>query len=97
MSRVKPLPVPRADSPAPFTKPDVAALQAVYRGEGTPDQQQRAMDWIIKEAGQVGKQSYRAGDSHATAFSEGRRFVATQIVSLLDLPLSKVKDDEATK
>jgi hypothetical protein len=88
---IKPLPSPPADSPAPFDLPDVAAIQAVYRGEATADQQKRAMDWIIKGAAQIGGQSYRAGDSHATAFVEGRRFVGAQILSLLEMSMEQLR------
>lgn len=93
---IKPLPAPPADAPAGFEIADVAAVQAVYRGEGTPDQQKRAMEWVIKGAAQIGQQSYRAGDSHATAFVEGRRFVGAQILSLLAMKIGDLRRKKAT-
>lgn len=92
---IKPLPPAPVDRPAPFEVADAAAVQAVYRGEANPEQQKRAMNWIMKSAAQIGGQSYRAGDSHATAFSEGRRFVGAQILSLIGLRLDELK--KATK
>jgi hypothetical protein len=93
---IKPLPASPADAPAPFDLPDVAAVQAVYRGNASEDQQKRAMEWVIKGAAQIGSQSYRAGDSHATAFVEGRRFVGAQILSLLALSVEDLKKRKAT-
>src|SRR6187549_2463840 len=93
---IKPLPASPADAPAPFDLPDVAAVQAVYGGRGTEEQQRRAMEWVIKKAAQIGSQSYRAGDSHATAFVEGRRFVGAQILSLLALSMEDLKQRKAT-
>lgn len=89
--QIKPLPAAPADQPAPFELPDIAAIQAVYRGQGTEDQQRRAMEWIIKQAANVPGISFRAGDSHATAFLEGRRFVGAQILSLLSLNTNELK------
>lgn len=94
---VKPVPPAPVDQPAGFEIADVAAIQAVYRGEASPEQQKRAMDWIVKSAAQIGGQSFRAGDSHATAFAEGRRFVGAQTLGLLGLRLDDLKRKKATK
>lgn len=94
---IRPLPAPPADQPSPFAIPDAAAIQAVYRGEGSPEQQKRAMEWIIKSAAQIGGQSYRPGDSHATAFIEGRRFVGAQILSLIGMNMDDLKRRRTTK
>lgn len=96
MVTIKPRSAPPADQPAGFELPDIAAVQAVYHGTGTPEQQKRAMEWVIKQAAQIGGQSYRAGDSHATAFSEGRRFVGAQILSLLAMSTEDLKKRRTT-
>lgn len=93
---IKPLPATPADLPAGFVLADIAAVQAVYQGTGTPEQQKRAMEWVIKGAAQIGSQSYRAGDSHATAFLEGRRFVGAQILSLLAMSTEDLKKRRTT-
>ena len=68
--------------------PDVSALQALARGDASADQQKRALDWIIKQGAATYQQSFVPGDSHATAFIEGRRFVGTKIVELLTVSIA---------
>lgn len=90
---IKPLPPAAADAPAGFTVAIVGAIQATYRGTASEHQQKTAMQWIITQAGNVGGISFRAGDSHATAFLEGRRFVGAQILSLIGMDINALKDD----
>lgn len=71
------------DQAAPYDPIIPAALKAMAQGNAQPHQQQVLLDWLIKEASGVGVQSFRAGDSHATAFAEGRRFVGVQLVHLM--------------
>jgi hypothetical protein len=68
--------------------PDLSALQAMSRGEATADQQKRALAWIINEGAATYQQSFVPGDTHATAFIEGRRFVGTKIVELLKISIA---------
>lgn len=96
MRAVKPLPQPPADFPAPFDLADVVAIQAVYHGTASPDQQRRAMLWIMRGAAMVNRQSYRPGDSHATAFVDGRRFVGLQILAITDLNPNDLKEQGTT-
>lgn len=72
---------------ADYDVPDVSALQALARGEADADQQRRALDWIIRRAAGTYQVSFQPGAPDATAFSEGRRFVGTEIVKLLALSL----------
>lgn len=94
-----------AKKPAPFGPPplayapplheiaDTAAIQALAAGEATPAQQRRALRWIVEAAGGAYDLSYRPGPGgdRDTAFHEGRRFVATQIVKLTKLNLAAMK------
>ncbi len=93
MRQVKPLSVKPVDAPAAFTVAQAGSIQALSRGQATEHQQRIAFDWLLKEAAGIGAQSFRAGDSHATAFMEGRRFVAAQIVAITILDINKLKDD----
>jgi hypothetical protein len=68
--------------------PDLSALQAMARGDAAPDQQKRALKWIIEQGAATYQQSFVPGDTHATAFIEGRRFVGTKIVELLSVSLT---------
>lgn len=93
MRQVRRASVASVDTPAGFTAAQAGAIQALSRGQASEHQQRVAYDWLVKEAGGIGAQSFRAGDSHATAFMEGRRFVAAQIVALTMIDISKLKDD----
>lgn len=94
MRQVKPLAPAVADQPALFDLATVAAIKATYAGAATERQQIVAMEWVIRAAANVPGISYRAGDSHATAFLEGRRFVGAQILSLIGMDINKLKDDK---
>ena len=61
---------------------DVSALQALARGEAGPDQQKRALKWIIEQACETYEWPYRP-DQRATDVSLGRMFVGKMIVSNL--------------
>lgn len=67
------------------------AIQALDRGEATPDQQKRALNWIIMEVSGRNDQSYRP-DPYETAFAEGRRFVGNQIYKELQVNLINLKE-----
>lgn len=76
--------VPRgaAWGPPNYELADAVAINAVAKGEATPDQQVRAMKWIIEQGCQTYGLSYRPdgmGGDRDTAFAEGRRFVGTEL------------------
>lgn len=60
-----------------------AAIKACYFGTATPEQQTAAMAWIIDMAAQTADQSFYPGDTHVSAFIEGRRSVGNQIMKLV--------------
>ncbi len=91
------MPSPKASAPwmpVKYVKADAAALQAMKRGEATPDQQVRAMEFIVGKISDRNGMSFRPGPDGAreTDFAEGKRFVGNQIVKLTNIPLSKIKD-----
>lgn len=77
--------------PAEWDVPDAGAVQALARGEASPEQQRRALDWIITAAGGTYDLSFNPDSDRATAFAEGRRFVGLQIVKLIKLNLSQYR------
>jgi len=79
--------------PARYKKADAAAIQAMKRGEATPDQQERAMNFILNDICGRFDMSYRPDSERDTAFAEGKRHVANQIVKLGNIPLSEIKDN----
>jgi hypothetical protein len=67
---------------APFTLQEAYAVRALERGTATPEQQIAAMRWIVNGAAMAMGQSFVAGQPDRTAFNEGRRNVAKQIIHL---------------
>ncbi len=63
---------------------DVIALQAVYRGEADPDQQTRAIQFILGVLCRPNEGSFRLGPDgdRLSSLNEGRRLVGNHIVSL---------------
>ena len=71
-------PLPPADAPASLELPDFHAIQALYRGEASADQQRRFVEWFNR-ACMWQQTAYRGGDaSRDTDFGLGRQFVAEQ-------------------
>jgi hypothetical protein len=68
--------------PADWDLPDASALQAVSEGRATPEQQKRALDWIMYKAAGMDDLDYRT-DPREHAFVSGRRFVGLQIRKML--------------
>ena len=94
MREIKPLAPKPVDAPAAFDLADVAALKAMEQGSADANQQQRALDWIMRFAADVGGTGFRGEAPMALAFHEGRRFVGQQIMGLLRLDTQKLKDDK---
>lgn len=84
--------------PVKCVKADAAALQAMRRGEAAPEQQTRAMEFIVGDISDRNGMSFRPGPEgeRDTAFAEGRRFVGNQIVKITNTPLSRF-DEEKSK
>jgi hypothetical protein len=79
--------------PVEYDKADANALQALQRGEADPEQQRRALDWIIHKACMTYDQTFFPGGAEGerySNFAQGRRFVGTQIIKLLSLALSRL-------
>lgn len=82
---------PPAYEPAAYSVADVAAVQAVARGDATKDQQQRALNWIIYNAARAYDLDYRP-DSRDHAFASGRRFTGLEIITILKINIGKLKE-----
>lgn len=83
--------------PEPWAPPkwevaDVFAMQALVQGEATPEQQKRALDWIINPACGTYDLDYRS-DQRSHAFVSGRRFVGLEIVKLLRINTAKFRQN----
>lgn len=87
----KPTAPPAPYEPAGYAIPDVAAIQALARGDASKEQQQRALNWIIYNAARAYDLDYRP-DSRDHAFASGKRFVGLQLVTMLKIEISKLKE-----
>lgn len=67
---------------------DASAIQALYRGDATSDQQQRALQWIINVAGANDDLPWLPESDRVSSFFAGRQFVARQVVKLLKINLN---------
>jgi hypothetical protein len=83
--------------PVAFVAADIAAMQALEKGTATPEQQKRALAWIIEKAAGVYEQSFWPGAEGArnTDFAEGRRFVGNSVIKLTRLNVTHFLKKEA--
>lgn len=73
------MPLPREPHlPAANDDLDRFAWKALNNGGASPDQQQRCVEWLAFATGYTGP-TYVPGDTHATAFAEGKRSIMLQI------------------
>lgn len=83
--------------PPAYEKADVSAIQALAAGLASPEQQKRALDWIINQAAGTYDLAYRPGGedgSRDTTFALGRVFVGQQVVKMLKLSLGMIANKE---
>lgn len=80
--------------PPLWEKADYSAIKGLAAGTASPEQQLRALKWIIESACATYELSFRPTSDRDTAFAEGRRFVGLQIVKAINLDLSIIKRAE---
>lgn len=83
--------------PTPWEPADVAAIQALVRGDATADQQRRAIDYIINDIAGTYDMSYRPGSERDSVFAEGKRYVGLQIVKATKLNLAAIRQAKEQK
>lgn len=77
--------------PPEYELADISAIKGLIAGTASPEQQQRALKWIIESACATYELSFRPTSDRDTAFAEGRRFVGLQLVKALHLDLELLK------
>jgi hypothetical protein len=82
-------PLPHA--PAPYHLADLTAVQAVAGGTATPDQQRRAMQWIVESACDTYGLGWHPEGGHAASFVAGRRFGGLQVVKAIKINVGLLK------
>ena len=81
--------------PADYKLADVSAVQALARGDASPDMQRRALDWIIHHACKTYDFPFRPGpDDRDTNIALGRAFAGQQIVKLLKVNVAALARTE---
>lgn len=71
--------------------PVASAVQALARGEATPDQQRQFCNWLINVACATYDTSFQPESDRASSFAEGRRFVGLQIVKLTKISTNALR------
>lgn len=99
---LKPKPILPANQPATWTPADARAIQALHAGEATPEQQKRALMWILVKGCGQGSNPFRLGGvdgQRETDFASGRLFVSDQIIGLIKINLAAIlyTEDERKK
>ncbi len=79
--------------PPDYVEEDVRAIQSLVQGDATPDEQQRALRWIIEQAAAVYDEPFRPGNADTVAYMLGRRSVGLAIIKLMKLS-TRVFDQE---
>ena len=67
--------------PPEATKPEWAAIKALYAGEATKEQQALFLGWMVKATG-INELEFRPSDRDASAFAGGKRFVGQLFFTL---------------
>lgn len=67
--------------PAAYDEEILYAFRALFEGKANDGQQRRAVEWLVYNACHVGLLSFSA-DDRETAFMEGQRSIALQILKL---------------
>jgi len=70
------------------------AIQQLEQGTAGPDMQKKALDWIITLVCATYDQSYIPGDTHETAFNEGKRYCGNTIIKMLKVEPGKLRSME---
>lgn len=96
VKKLVPAVIPHGKDPAPFTSPQVLAVQALSAGVANEGQQKTALDWILKGACGLYDWPYRDSERE-TCIALGRQFVGQQIVGLLNVNVSALRQRESTE
>lgn len=105
MKKRERLPIPGAGKLEPWAAPDydlrdAAALQALYYGRATEDQQREAFAYIVQKLCGVGEPSFRPPEIDprglSMAFAEGKRFVGLQLLKFAQLNLALLREKDPT-
>jgi hypothetical protein len=92
-SPLQPLPPPDRLQPVRPRVHEAAAVKALFKGDATPEQQQRAVEFILLRLCGVTQRTFDPLNPHATAFAEGQRDIGLQLNGIRDMDITKLKQD----
>jgi hypothetical protein len=92
--RIRALPPPAVDEAPRPDLPQIGAIKSLAAGTASEHQQRLAWDFILREAAAIKAQSFRSNDALGMAFMEGRRFVASTLLTIANIDTTTMKDDD---
>ena len=69
----------------------IHAVKHLAAGEANADQQKKALHWILHGAGRLNRLSFHPVSERATAFAEGRRFVALGLSRIIRASIDELE------
>lgn len=72
-------------APVEYTEKEIRYIQALARGDASPEAQKAALKWIVNDVCKAWDLSYRPESQRDTDFAEGKRFVGLQLFKMLSL------------
>jgi hypothetical protein len=84
---------PHGSQPAQFGVSDAAAIQALAAGKANEGQQKHALKWILESACALPQWPYLESQRE-TDIALGRHFVGQQIVGLMKVNTSKLREEQ---
>ena len=76
-----------------YTEAEIQAVRAWQRGEADARQQRLSFDCLLRIFG-THDTSYRPGDTHATAYAEGRRSAGTTLIWMIKVAPTRTDKDK---
>ncbi|WP_372809331.1 hypothetical protein [Litorivivens sp.] len=77
----------------PLDKDEIIAIKALKTGTASEAQQQLALYVIVNKFARAHDLLYIPGDTHASAFLNGRAFVGAKILETLNIPVGRLEEN----
>ena len=77
--------------PSDYQIADIYAVKALAAGTASDVQQKRAWDWILFNVCELREMSFNADNPRVQDFAEGKKFVARQMVKMMNLEVNTKK------
>jgi hypothetical protein len=90
---IKPEPLPDRLEPVVPTPAEATAVKAIFRGDPTPDQCHRFMEFLLLRLCGATRRSFDPASTTSTAFAEGQRDIALQLNGIKHLDIRALKQD----